>query len=229
MDKIEEKQPQHEDPKILLRRLLDTNPNILQEFGLGMAKKQKKPVLKPGTVITIPQERQEPEEIIKVISQRKAKKLLEENGVPKRTRTISDEVKAQMLENLRRGREKLKAQRDEKIKQVQEEKQVVEKQTKIPVKKEILVQKAIKNEGPVIKYIVKPKAKREVKKFVKADVDSEDEVSSSMPTDSESEISDTTLLRKIKRNIKSIKQVDKVIEDSKKPEIAKPRYNLWYS
>jgi ApaG protein len=37
-----------EDPKILLRRLLEGNPNILQEYGLGLAKKQKKPVLKPG-------------------------------------------------------------------------------------------------------------------------------------------------------------------------------------
>jgi hypothetical protein len=230
-----EKQPQTEDPKVVLRRLLEGNPNILQEYGLGLAKKPKKPVLKPGTVISIPQEKsEEPQEIIKVISQRKAKQILEQNGI-KRTRTITEDVKKTMLENLQKGREKLKQQREEKKKEVEQQKEQVAKQSNIEVKKEIKLEKEIKNQGPTIKYVVKPKVKREFKKlenpkkFIKEEDDSEDEVSSALPTDSESEISDSTLLRKIKRNIKTIKKVDKVIEETKKPEVVKPRYNLWYS
>lgn len=231
-----EKQPQIDDPKVILRRLLEGNPNILQEYGLGLAKKPKKPVLKPGTVITIPQEKvEEPQEIIRVVSQRKAKQILEQNGVPKRTRTITEDVKKTMLENLQKGREKLKLQRDERKKEAEQQKEQVVKQSNIEVKKEIKLEKEIVNQGPTIKYVIKPKTKREFKKlenpkkFIKDEEDSEEEVSSSLPTDSESEISDTTLLRKIKRNIKTIKKVDKVIEDTKKPEVVKPRYNLWYS
>ena len=247
MDKennFSEKQPQQsEDPKIQLRRLLEANPNILSDLGIKQEKQAKsKPTVKAGTVITVPQEKpEEPQEIIKVISQRKAKQILEENGM-KRTRIVSDEVKKTMLENLQKGREKLKQQREERKMEIEKEKEKISKQSNIEVKKEIKLEKEIKNQGPTIKYVVKPKVKREFKKlenpkkFIGAGTrkpeeedDSEDEVSSSLPTDSESEISDTTLLRKIKRNIKTIKKVDKVIEETKKPEVVKPRYNLWYS
>jgi hypothetical protein len=240
MDKennFSEKQPQQsEDPKIQLRRLLEANPNILSDLGIKQEKQAKsKPTVKAGTVITVPQEKpEEPQEIIKVISQRKAKQILEENGM-KRTRIVSDEVKKTMLENLQKGREKLKQQREERKMEIEKEKEKISKQSNIEVKKEIKLEKEIKNQGPTIKYVVKPKIKREFKKlenpkkFIKEEDDSEDEVSSALPTDSESEISDTTLLRKIKRNIKTIKKVDKVIEETKKPEVVKPRYNLWYN
>jgi hypothetical protein len=233
---ISEKSQHIEDQKILLRKMLESNPNMLQELGLNVTKKRT-PRVKTGLVISVPTEKvEQPNEIIKVISQTKAKKILEENGI-KRTRTITEEQKAQMLDNLKRGRETLAEKRKQAKELIEKEHQDIKQKKGIEPKKEIKVNKDIPAEiqGSTIKYIVKPKKKIEFKKlenpkkFIKEVIDSEDEVSSSLPTDSESEISDTTLLRKIKRNIKTIKKVDKVIENNITPQVQQPRYNLWYS
>ena len=177
-------------------------------------------------------------EIIKVISQTKAKKILEENGM-KRTRTITEEQKAQMLENLKRGRENLAEKRRQAKEQAEKERQDIKEKKGVEIKKEVKVNKDIPQEaqGPTVKYIVKPKKKSEFKRLEnpkkytqvqKKNEDSDEE--SSLNTDlsnTESE-SDGTILRKIKKKIKNIKKVDEAIKSTPIPIPQGPKYNLWY-
>jgi hypothetical protein len=209
-----------------LRKLIESNPSL---FSQTQTKEKKKvvPHIKENTVLEIPPQT----ETVQYISKTKAKKLMEEAGL-KRTRKITDEQRQQLLENLAKGREKLKAKQQE-AKQNKVEKVETAKQPKI-----IKVGENIDTNQPIVKYVVKGKRLSNPKKYIKHE-ESEDEEESettelSSLTTSESESDGGKIIRKIKKKIKEIKKVDNTIKKMVQPiqqttqQPNKPVYNLWY-
>lgn len=219
-----------------LRKLIESNPSLFSQPQTKLQTTEKKkaiPQLKDNTVIEIPQQN----ETIQYISKSKAKKLMEEAGL-KRTRKISDEQRAQLLENLAKGREKLKekqqAQKAKKLEQVQSQPQINNKP------KVIKVGENVDTAQPVIKYVVKGRRLSNPKKYIKQEEESDEEIEPSSESElssltSESESDSGKIIRKIKKKIKEIKKVDnsikKIIQPSQSQPIQQPNkqvYNLWY-
>ena len=124
-----------------LRKIIDDHPEILEKPKLGRKKGGKN---EPVTIVATVQA---PEAEVEEISYSKAKTL----GISvRKPRQMTEEQKTKMLENLQKGREKLKILNEEK-------KRLKEEEAKKPKVREIdMVQDPKK---PVKKYIIKPKRK----------------------------------------------------------------------
>lgn len=231
-----------------LQKLIDANPNLLTSLQA-----QKQPEVKPklrrikeGMTIEV----EEPvQEIVKEITPAQARKLQKEiNGVPKRTRNITPEQKAILLQNLEKGREKLKALQEEKRKAREQ----IEFQPKQP---EVLkFQAKTTSEVPktvvVKKYVVKqkepkpkqeqerPQTSRKKKGFQKSPLlyESEEEyfedetdsgfetdkIMAHLDTDTTDGDSDAKIIRKIKKKVASIKKADKIVKRQLPPQVKQP-------
>jgi hypothetical protein len=204
-----------------LKSLISQKPEILDALGVKKAGRpvgaKKRNVIEPGKVIEIiqPSETVSNEEPIP-ISTTQAKKML------KRPRTYSEETRKKMLENLQRGRDKLKAQKEQRQAAFQNEVN--------QAKKEVVIKK----------YIVKPLQKKPVKEIIKQrspDPHSEeDDSASSVHATTEYE-SDAEVYKKLKRKERLIKKANKIqkmaTEQSarKSVTVAPPRanpYNPFY-
>jgi len=225
-----------------LQKLIDANPNLLTSLQA-----QKQPEVKPkmrrikeGMVLEV----EEPlPEIVKEITPAQARKLQKEiNGVQKRTRNITPEQKAILLQNLEKGREKLKAIQEEKRKAREQiefqpkEPEVLKFQTKTAeVPKTVVVKKYIVKQKEPKKEQERPQTSRKKKGFQKSHLAyeseeeySEDETDSgfetdkimaNLDTDTTDGDSDAKIIRKIKKKVASIKKADKIVKRQLPPQV----------
>ncbi len=238
-----------------LQKLIESNPNLLtllqknkQEEVIAPPLKPKVRKIKEGMTLEIEEPVSVPTEIVKEITPAQARKLQKKMlGVEgKRTRNITEEQKAVLLENLAKGRERLKMVQEEKrkLKEQQQFKPKEPETLKFPAK---TVDNSDKTPIVVKKYIVKEKERkpreteiRGKKTFTKApDSESEDESDSGFETDkimahidndSTTSDSDAKIIRKIKKKVASIKKADKIIK-KQQPVVPKSAFilNPFYS
>lgn len=181
-----------------LKEIISKQPDVLSALGFKKAGRPKgaksSTVVEPGKMIEViqPSETISNEEPIP-ISATQAKKML------KRPRNYSEETKKKMLENLQKGREKLKAQKAEK---------------------EAAFQKSVdqaKREVVIKKYIVKPlqrkgegqHSKLKKQKIMDVDKSEEDSSDSSVHATTDYE-SDADVYKKLKRKERLIKKANKI-------------------
>jgi hypothetical protein len=188
-----------------LKNLITEKPEILKALGVKKSGRpvgsKKMNVVEPGKLIEViqPSETVSNEDPIP-ISATQAKKML------KRPRTYSEESRKKILENLQKGRDKLKA--------LKEQKQAALKNEVDQARKEVVIKK----------YIVKPLQKKGEGKHSKVaklskqrspEPESEDDESSvHATTDFES---DAEIYKKLKRKERLIKKANKIQKLAKEP------------
>lgn len=183
-----------------LRKLMTENEDIYK-LVTG-TKKSGRPkgakgsnTIQEGKVIEIvkPTEVENAEEPIP-ISQTQAKKLLQATRKP---RVISEENRAKMLENLQKGRDKLKSKKEEQKKAEEQKKKAEEDKAK----KEVVIKK----------YVVKPK-KNNKRKFQSTENDNESEVTErEIATEDFTEgETDIEIYKKLKRQERLLKKIEQV-------------------
>jgi hypothetical protein len=172
-----------------MRQFLDNNPDFLKPTTRGRKKGAK--LVEEGNILEVT------EPLTPEVTVDEAKNIIKKGRKP---RVLSEETKAKMTEVLARGREVLKQKRAEEKAQ----KEAVPPGPKVV--KTNKVPKGYEGETIVKKYIIKPKEKPAPKKKIYVDEDEETDY----PT-SESEMSDTTLINKIKKKTRAIKKIDNIL------------------
>lgn len=190
-----------------LKDIISKKPEVLSALGIKKAGRPKgtksSTVVEPGKTIEVIQQAEElsNEEPIP-ISATQAKKML------KKKRNYSEETKKKMLENLQKGREKLKAQKAAKEAELQ--KAVAQAKKEVVIKKYVVKPLQRKGEGP------HSKVKKRQRQPEDENVDEEEDDTSIMGT-TEYE-SDAEVYKKLKRKerlIKKANKIQKLVEDKK--------------
>jgi len=192
-----------------LKNLIAEKPELLNALGIKKAGRpfgaKKMTTVAPGKVVEIiqPSETLSNEEPIP-ISVTQAKKML------KRPRTYSEETRKKMLENLQKGRDKLKAQKEEKIAQAQHA--VDQAKKEVVIKKYVIKPLQKKGEGVYSKVSKNTKQRSPEHK-------SEDETSIMATTDFES---DAEIYKRLKRKERLIKKANKIQKLATEQVVSKP-------
>lgn len=190
-----------------LRKIMSENPEV---FSMITGKKtagrpkgaKSSTTITPGKVIEIVQ----PTEVANAeapipITPTEAKRLLKQTKKP---RNLSEEAKQKMLENLRKGREKLQQKKEEQKAREQQAKQQEEEKAK----KEVVIKK----------YIIKPRnaqPKPLKRKFQDSELEHEEtEVQTEDFTEGET---DLEMYKKLKRQERLLKKIQKVKETVQTP------------
>jgi hypothetical protein len=175
-----------------IRKLIDENPQILEKPKVGRkAGGRNQPVSIIATVEAEPE--------VEEISYSRAKQLGIKLRKPKQ---MTEEQKAKMLENLEKGREKLREINMQKRK-------VREEESKKPKIKEVNM--VLDPKKTVKKYIIRPR-KKTVKK--KEQPHEEEEIESSSESESETDIPSGTdveeakVKKRVERKIKAVREID---------------------
>jgi len=176
-----------------MRLFLDNNPDFLKVPPPKAGRKKGVKLVEEGSVLEVT------EPLTPEVTVDEALNIIKKGRKP---RVLSEETRTKMAEVLARGREVLKQKRAE---------EKAQKEALPPGPKVVKTNKVPKGyEGETIvkKYIIKPKEAKTPRK--KPVVEEEEDEETDYPT-SDSEMSDNSLIQKIKKKTRAIKKIDNIL------------------
>jgi len=177
-----------------MRLFLDNNPDFLKvPAPPKVGRKKGVKLVEEGSVLEVT------EPLTPEVTVDEALNIIKKGRKP---RVLSEETRTKMAEVLARGREVLKQKRAE---------EKAQKEALPPGPKVVKTNKVPKGyEGETIvkKYIIKPKEAKTPRK--KPVVEEEEDEETDYPT-SDSEMSDNSLIQKIKKKTRAIKKIDNIL------------------